>query len=397
MIRGAASAVWPDSVLGTYCTSVASSEAVDRPEDTDAAHRLLTENGIDRSSLARLLHADAEIVEMTATLVGTGQVGENVRCRLAWSDPAAGPERLVVKLASSNEHSRNAAATTRTYIREVGFYRDLAAHVAIRVPRPFHVSEDRAANRFVLVMEDIDPARAGDQLSGCTPEQASIAVEAAADLHGSTWQRSGRDTPDLGQFDWLDPVGDDRISDRAELFRALHPGFEAIYRDALTADEIAFGRLLRDRFEDHLEQQFADGGADECLIHGDFRPDNMLFGAGAGVPPVTTVDWQTVSRGRGVGDVAYFLSGALPRTRRKELEPDLLARYRSRLADHGVEIAPETLWQRYVQASPAGYVMAVIASQLVGRTDRGDEMFMVMARGSIHQSLELGVPDLLNG
>ena len=50
---------------------------------------------------------------------------------------------------------------------------------------------------------------------------------------------------------------------------------------------------------------------------------------------------------------------------------------------------------RYRLGAPAGYVMAVIASMLVVQTDRGDDMFMVMARGSAAQSLRLDTPALL--
>ncbi len=40
--------------------------------------------------------------------------------------------------------------------------------------------------------------------------------------------------------------------------------------------------------------------------------------------------------------------------------------------------------------------MAVIASQIVGRTERGDEMFCVMAERHSAQMDDLGTVDLLN-
>lgn len=351
----------------------------------ELADALLRDNGLDTDRLSAVLGGSIERID--ASLVGTGQVGENVRCRLTWSEAEAGPASVIVKLASSNEKSRAAAAATRTYIREVGFYRDLAADVAIRVPKPYHVTEDRDANRFVLIMEDMAPARVGDQLAGCTVDQAVEALASAADLHGSTWDRA-----DLESFDWIDPVDEQRTAERAALFTGLYDGFEAMYQDRLTDEERAFGRGLNERFGRYLHH----GGDDRCLIHGDFRLDNLLLGDGETAPPVTTVDWQTASRGRPMADVAYFLSGSLDPATLRSGENDLLAGYFDRLATHGVTVDRDTLTTDYRLAAPAGFIMAVIASQIVGRTERGDDMFMVMARGSARLATDVGTLDLLS-
>lgn len=358
-----------------------------------AASALLELNGVDRRWLETVL-ADrgfgGSLRAIEPGLVGTGQVGENVRCRLRWAGPDPGsarPDSVVIKLASANATSREAARATSTYIREVGFYRDVAPTVAIRVPTVHHVSEDRAANRFVLVMEDITPAVAGDQLRGCSLDQAALAIEAAADLHGSTWGRG-----ELAELDWIDDDREARVGERVELFRMLCSGFFARYEDRLSAEDREFGRWLEARF---FEWQSTRTDR-QCLVHGDFRLDNLLFGTGDPAPPLTTVDWQTPSLGPALGDVAYFLSGSLDPVTRRTHEQDLLRRYRARLSDHGVALAEDEAWRQYRLAAPAGYVMAVLASQLVGRTERGDEMFMVMARGSAAQARDLDTPSLVD-
>ncbi len=369
---------------------------------------LLGENGIDRDWLTAELNRagfSGRLEQLEPELVGTGQVGENVRCRLIWDDqPADGtaaeeagddeadedgvrPRSVVIKLASSNAASRAAAEATRTYIREVGFYRDVADSVAIRVPAVYHLSEAQAENRFILVMEDIAPAAAGDQLRGCTLEQAELAVAAAADLHGSTWGRPG-----LAELAWIDQPTPERAAERVDLFRMLYPGFVERYQDRLSAEQLAFGQMLADRFD----RWTASNGSDRCLVHGDFRLDNMLFGTAEPAPPLTTVDWQTPSLGGGLSDIAYFLSGSLERQTLRRHESELLDRYRGRMAEHGVELSVDQAWTGYRLAAPAGFVMAVIASQLVGQTDRGDEMFMVMATGSIAQSIDLETAALID-
>jgi hypothetical protein len=358
-----------------------------------AADDLLDLNGIDAHWLtAELSRAgfDGAVDRLDAALVGTGQVGENVRCILHWADgddPSERPRSVVIKLASTNETSRAAAAATRTYIREVGFYRDLARSVAIRIPAVYHVSEDRDANRFILVMEDIAPAEAGDQLDGCSLERAELAVDAAADLHGSTWDRSI-----LGELDWLDQPTPQSAADRVALFDALHPRFVESYQSMLSDEQLRFGEWLAPNFGRWLAAQ----PAGRCLVHGDFRLDNMLFGTGTGAPALTTVDWQTPGFGGGLSDVAYFLSGSLDRAQCRDHEQRLLERYRSRLVGHGVELPTEQILRDYRAAAPAGYVMAVIASQLVGRTDRGDQMFMVMAAGSAAMAMDLDTKALVD-
>ena len=362
------------------------------PASTAQALELLADNGIDRNWLGQAIagaDSDAKVESLTAGVVGTGQVGENVRCKLTWSPNQDGdlPTSVVIKLASSNETSRAAAAVTRTYVREVGFYRDLADSVAIRVPRVHHVSEDQEANRFILVMEDITPAAAGDQLAGCSMEQAELAMTAAADLHGSTWDRD-----DLADLPWLDSYNRQAIEDRVGLVAALYPGFVERYQDRLSADALEFGAWLAERYRDWSLSRL---DLPQCLTHGDFRLDNMLFGTAEPAPPLTTVDWQTPSLGPALSDVAYFLSGSLERSKLRAAETTLLTQYRNRLGSHGVNLSEDDCLTQYRLASPGGFIMAVIASQLVGQTDRGDEMFLVMAEGSASQSLDLDTQALV--
>ncbi len=355
-----------------------------------SAQQLLSDNGIDIAWLNGVMAGVADggtITSIEPSLVGTGQVGENVRCTLSWSAERAGPASVVIKLASSNETSRAAAEATRTYIREVGFYRDLAASVAIRIPAVHHVSEDRPANRFILVMEDISPAAAGDQLAGCSLDQAKLAVDAAADLHGSTWGRN-----DLVDLDWIDEATEEQLDQRVALYDMLYPGFVERYRDRLSDEVLGFGSWLSERFRDWSVER---RNGPQCLVHGDFRLDNLLFGTADPAPPLTTVDWQTPSIGPALGDVAYFLSGSLDRAELRSTEADLLTRYRERLGRHGVTLDEQACMTEYRLAAPGGFIMAVIASQLVGQTDRGDDMFMVMANGSAAMAIDLDTAALV--
>ena len=54
------------------------------------------------------------------------------------------------------------------------------------------------------MMEDLAPAEQGDQLGGCSADDAALAMEQAAHLHGPRW-----DDPTLRNFDFLGGLDED--------------------------------------------------------------------------------------------------------------------------------------------------------------------------------------------
>lgn len=323
----------------------------------------------------------SEVVAIESRSIGTGQVGENVRFALTWSP---GGERLptsvVGKFPSPSETSRAAAAATRTYEREVGFYRDMAHLAAVRTPDVFHVAGDLASNTFTLIMSDVSPARVGDQLVGCSVDDAELATQAAADLHGSTWGT----VKSLEQLSWTDALTPERTDEMSAIYDQLFEGFVDRYESQLTGEALEWGRWIG------VNMAKTRGHAiDGCLVHGDFRLDNMLFGLAQDQSSLTVVDWQTANIGIGPVDLAYFVgAGLLPDLRRQQ-ERRLFDLYENRLRSLGVEVDSDQLWRSYRLGSAAGYIMAVVASQLVEQTKRGDEMFLAMASRHALQMTDL--------
>jgi hypothetical protein len=341
--------------------------------------------------LRRAGFLDRAVVEdFTAQTVGTGQMGISVRYRLGYDrQEARVPQTVVCKFASADPVSRATGVALRSYEAEVSFYRDLARTVAIRTPQCHFADIDVATGEFVLVLEDLAPCVQGDQLAGCTVDQAALAMEELAKLHAPRWGDAR-----LAELPWLNRNTAESIESGAQLLASLFPGFLERYGARLDPEHIriaqqlpaALGTWLR-----HREPPFV-------VQHGDYRLDNMLFGTDAGGYPLAVVDWQTVVWGAPLADASYFLgAGLLPEDRRQH-EKVLLGVYYDALLAGGVDgFSWDRCWRDYRRYAFSGFLMAVGASMLVVQTERGDEMFLTMARRHGTQIVDLDAEEFLAG
>jgi aminoglycoside phosphotransferase (APT) family kinase protein len=346
-----------------------------------------------------------EVRGVTARPVGTGQVGESIRFTLSYADglegdaaPQGRPATVIGKFPSQDPQSRATARMTETYEREFGFYSSLQHRVSIRTPEAHHIAIDPSTGDFTLIMEDLRGSVQGDQLGGCDLGSALLIAEAAAGLHAPTWNVGAT----LGDVDWLAFPDEATTRDRTALYQAVMPGFIDRYGERIGPDAVAAVEWLSTRLLDLLAA-FSDMSALEtCVVHNDFRLDNMLFGVEPGSPAVATVDWQTLSAGFGPVDLAYALgSGMLPDQRERH-EREVFDRYIAHLGTvPGSKVGAVTeqmrteMWDAYRLGSTTGLAMAVVASMIVVRTERGDEMFSVMAERHGAQMAALDVFGML--
>lgn len=316
--------------------------------------------------------------------IGTGQVGCNFRYRLSWDSPGPAPNSVVGKFASRSEESRAAGVQTLTYETEVAFYRDLADTVDISRPGCFFADVEPGTANVALILEDID-GRQGDQIAGCSVELATAAVIEAARLHGPRWG-----DPALTEVPWLAAKAANPIP-LGPAIAMMWPGFLERYRNSLSEESIEVGTRLAGA------ATWQDPHPSPATIcHCDYRLDNILFSDDPD-RPVTVVDWQTVQLGTGPADVAYFVSAALPPGERRRVERDLVATYFEHLSAYDIgDYTLDRCWEDYRRHSFSGFFMAVFASMVVGRTDRGDQMFMAMANGAAAQITDLGAVEFLS-
>lgn len=355
---------------------------------------------VDAAWLTAVLHAAGvglgnTVASCTERSIGTGQVGENVRYTLAWrSDDASLPATVVAKFPSVSETSRATAKALSSYRNEVGFYRDVRPQVAIRTPRVHHIGWDDESHDFVLVMEDVAPAEQGDQLAGCSFAQAEQVIDQAVALHAPTW---GRALAIADEYDWVTRPSEERLAGLEWLIGHTWPGFADRYGERLGDDDLALGKAIADRYRDlhGAITEWCERHDAWAVTHGDYRLDNLLFGDDLRSPAVTVVDWQTAGVGPGPVDVAYFCGAGLLPDVRAAHERDLVDRYAAGLRSAGVEITDEAVWDGYVLGSASGFLMAIIASQIVEQTERGDDMFVAMASRHADQMRTVGLLDRL--
>lgn len=325
---------------------------------------------------------EATVVDFSMANIGTGQVGQNVRFELTYSQ-GEGPASIVGKFASDDPVSRQTGIAVNDYLKEVLFYQQLQASLDITTPRIYFSAINlEQPDEFVLMMEDLTPGVQGDQLGGCSADQASLALTELAGLAGPRWCDQS-----LKQIDWLAPaqLGE---ADSVSMMDMFLPGFIERYQHRLSNEHIKLATGLGERFESYSLQDpdiFT-------LVHIDYRLDNMMFG---GPHPLAVVDWSP-NIGSGAADAAYFMGTGMEAESRRQHEMSLLKDYHQRLVAYGIDnFSFDACWQDYRRNSFAGLVMAIIASMIVGQTERGDDMFMVMARRSADMAIDLDALDLL--
>jgi Ecdysteroid kinase-like family len=318
--------------------------------------------------------------------IGTGQMSESRRVAIEYANGAgAGPSTVVLKTASEDQNSRSAGIGLGVYDREVRFYTELAPRLGAGGPlAECHLAViDPEEGWFTLLLEDVSPAVQGDQIAGATVEQARLALHALATLHAPVFA-----DPQLGATPWLNQ---ENVLGQA-LMTQLLPAFMERYGERVSPEHQEVCR----RFVASLDGWVGDRRPPLGLVHGDYRLDNMLFGARQAPSRFVVVDWQTVSWGPVMTDVSYFLGSSLSVDDRRAHEQELVRGYYERMRALGVRgFDWADCWKAYRRQSFLGVLMTVGPAVIVERTERGDEMFLASLARFAQQVLDLDALELL--
>ena len=337
-----------------------------------------TADGITAEWLGSVLGAQGlELVGVEA--IGTGQMSESYRVR--YCRPQGERESVVVKLAATDQNSRDVGVNLGVYLREITFYRELRDRIdGAGTLAEWHLAEqDPEEGWFTLVLEDIEDGVQGDQIAGCGPAQARLAMVALARIHAPVFGDLA-----LAATEWLNqpnPLNQALLS-------GLLPSFLERYRGRIASEHVE----VCERFVASADAWEADQRPPLGLVHGDYRLDNILFHNEA----CTVVDWQTLGWGPVMRDAAYFIGGALPVEERRAHEASLLRAYYDELLAHGVAgFSWEQCREEYRRQCFLLLVMTIAPAMVVERTERGDDMFMAVLERAAEMAIDLNALELL--
>jgi len=332
---------------------------------------------------------DVSVVDAGITTIGAGQMGICARYDLQLDrEVTDAPASVVGKFAAADEQARTFMASSG-YPNEVSFYRDFASQVSIRVPRCAYAAIDDDG-WFTLLLEDLWPMRAGDQLQGCTVAQVEVAVQELVGLHAPLW-----DAPVLHehpQFSSTSGLADPDVL--AGALQAVVPGFIERYGPAFAPDEVDFYERLTISARGWIEAR----PKAHSLVHSDYRPDNLMFGADAdGRPTVAAVDWQGFGTGCALSDVSFVVGNALTADDRRANEERIVRDYHEALVAAGVDsYSWDECWAEYGRSLLSALMTTIFGAMYGVRSARGDEIFVIMGGRHARQILDLGVDSLLH-
>ncbi len=334
-------------------------------------------------------HPGVRVAGFEAETVGTGQIGRCVRFTLAYAgDAGAAPRTLVGKFPSLDALSSQTGVQLRNYAREVYFYRELAARFPVAKPRCYWAEIRGEGPEFALILEDMAPAKQGDQLAGCSPEVARAAVCELAKLHGPSWMDASlRGRPLIAE-----PSAEGAAAAR-DFYAQMLPAFLARFAPRLADDERAIIAAVAESQGPPHRYPVEPWS----LVHIDYRLDNLLIDERGPTPRIAAVvDWQSLVLGSPLSDVAYFLGASLLPEVRRPIEGALVRAYHEALCAQGVRnYGFDQCWQDYRRGAFAGFAVTVVASVIVQETARGNDMFTAMARRHARHALDLGSDEFL--
>jgi hypothetical protein len=287
---------------------------------------------------------------------GVGFMGEVASVGVVYDgDAGDAPTRVVAKFPTQSPEIRAMMQPTRIYEREHRFYRELAVTSPVRTPVIFHITcevADAADDEaYMLLMEDLSHMQLGDQVAGTTVVQARAALLGLAGHHARFWNGAG-----MQDADFIPVINGPLNQAGSPIYEASLPGFMDAFGASIQpelVDFVAGYAAMRPQILDDL------AAMPHTLVHFDYRADNLFFDD-AGT--VVIIDWQAISQGGGVADVAYLLSQNLTVEDRRAHEPALLRAYHDALVEGGVsDYGLDELTADYRVGVGCGWMIPVLA------------------------------------
>lgn len=320
--------------------------------------------------------------------VGFGLMAALCRVQIEYSETTDQyPSSVVIKMSSSDPASLKLAKSLDLYRREYNFYSKIQQVAKIRTPRLYFGAHEKRGNRFFLVLEDLRSMEAVNQLEGASPQQAIVAVKAIARLHGQFWNRT--DAEELQDVYRMTPLN----------AAAIH----FVYLSNVESSIQNFGQYYTPQLEQIVrtigrratEFLIGSGNRGETYTHGDYRLDNLFFDNDQ---ECAAVDWQVSGTSNGFFDLAYFLTGSLASSTRREVEREAVRNYCKVLSDAlETPLSFDEGWELYRQAVLAClFTSVIVTGSLDLSVDRSNELVVEGFKRTLTAIEELNSGEFLN-
>jgi Phosphotransferase enzyme family len=301
--------------------------------------------------MAEALGVRLDAIDVHQIAEGHGFMGQLARVTLHPSEhnamhptvhPAVHPavDSVIVKLPTSEPGGHLIGKMMRVWDREHCFYRDVASHLNIRVPKAFVNVIDPPC----LVLEDLAPAVPGDHVAGATLDQAQRSIDVLARHHGAWFEH-----PLLSTFTWMPGLDDPAILTLGPAFALGWPMFLSRFDGQLPARCLRWCEAFVKTIPEWITTHYGDP---ITLTHGDFRLDNLFFFDDG---DVAVIDWQMSMRAPGQTDLVYFCANNLSIEMRRTHEDALIKRY-----VHGLHAAGVPAEAVTVDSVRRGYIEGLL-------------------------------------
>lgn len=313
---------------------------------------------------------------------GGGLLGLVTRLHLKASE---GPRTLIAKFPTKTEGNRAVATTYDMYAREYRFYTQVAPNVPMRSPACYHAELNEQNSDFVLLLEDLQGFELGDQVKGCSVDQAHQVIQSIASLHRNTWQPEH--ITDIKPHD-MPYQREGMVGGFLVGWPVVKTDFADVLKAAITPQQIALLDTMPDQVN-HLLDIIHDGPL--VIGHGDVRLDNIFFAKDGNA----LVDYQAVSKAAPEHDLAYFVTQSLSDDVR--CAEDWVAVYHQHLTSEGLDYPLDTSRQRYCYCALYLVCYAVIiAGTLDQANERGRNLAETLLGNSLRSLVELDALKLLS-
>jgi hypothetical protein len=300
-------------------------------------------------------------IEPTITPIGNGTSGQACKVHLGYNvGTVTAPTDVIAKFGRTSGVSPGRSPGERERLT----YELLGNDAPFRKPRLYFGATDESGLTN-LILEDLSSTtRPGDQIAGCSIDEARAVVRELAAFHAAWWE-------DEATFahDWL--------IDHRDMLPLYNIGADKLVPwlgSRVSPGDLALVEAFRARCGDWL----AVRPRRRTLIHSDPRVDNVLFEDTADGIAAWIIDWQLPSVGDPQHDVAYFLSGSISPQDRRACERDLVVEHASLIRRTVPDYSDEEALESYRRNVVSGLWLTVIAAAAIAQSEHNANLICAL-------------------